>query len=368
MHSKSCIHLLVATGLLVTPIAQPAFAASKAEREEAIAVCEFQRTAFEQVRERNQEQTRGKGIGGALLGALAGVAAGAQVKNNGGGSSTAAMVIGGLAGATAGGYLGYLDAKRQITQDNRELVSLIDKDARGYATRIESMVSSIRSTGECRQSQITTWSMRLDATRKEFARREAARAELVAAAPDDKERKKIERANSKEAKADAKIMAQMDDERDLIEFAIRDDKELQDDVLKYFDIDIAGMAQAQADVEGTSTASLLGGVESYVVEVRPPAILASTAGVGGSTSSAFGSSSSAFGGSSAPAPAPAPVAVCEGDDCPQPWEAVIVKNSTTPQNGHQAAFVAKQDARAESTAATQSALARLKYVYDGAPS
>lgn len=367
MRTKVCVNLLLATSLLASPFSQPAFAASKAEKQEAIAVCEFQRTAFEQVRERNKEQTRGKGLGGALLGALAGVAAGAQVRNNGGGSSTAAMVIGGLAGATAGGYLGYLDAKRQITQDNRELVSMIDKDARGYATRIESMVSSIRSTGECRQNQITTWSMRLDATRKEFARREAARAELEAAAPDDKARKKIERSNKKEAKADAKVMEQMDDERDLIELAIRDDKELQDDVLKYFDVDIAGMAQAQAEVEGTSTASLLGGVDSYVVDVRPPAILASSGSVGGSTASAFGSTSSAFGGSSAPAPAPAMVAACEGEDCPEPWEAVIVKKDVTPQNGHQAAYVAKQDARAEASAATQSALARLKYVYDGAP-
>ncbi|MFN3606158.1 MAG: hypothetical protein ACK4SS_03025, partial [Cypionkella sp.] len=239
--------------------------------------------------------------GGALLGVLGGVAAGAQVRNDNGGSSTTAMVLGGLIGGTAGGYLGYLDAKRQITNDNRELVKLINSDAQGYATRVQAMITSIRSTGDCRQGQITTWGMRLDATRREFSAREAARAEALAAIADPKARKKTERDSAKAAAADRKILAQMDTERDLIEAAIRDDKKLQDDVLKYFDIDISGMAQAQAEVEGTSPASLRGAAEGYVVEVKPPAILASLGPGGSSTSSAFGSTGSAFGGgSSAP--------------------------------------------------------------------
>ena len=367
MSVKLCARLALSASFLASATVHPAMAASTAEKE-AIAACDLQRTPFVQVRERNREQTSGKSLGGALLGALAGVAAGSQVRNDNGGSSTTAMVIGGLAGATAGGYLGYLDAKRQIAKDNRELVSMIERDARGYATRIEAMVGSIRSTGKCRQEQITTWSLRLDATRREFSAREAARAEALAAAVDDKQRKSVKKSNDRQAKDDAKVMKQLDVERGLIETAIRDDKKLQDDVLKYFDIDIAGMAQAQAEVEGTSTASLLGGIEGYVVEVRPPAILASLGSSAGSTSSAFGTSGSAFGGAPSPVtPAPAPVSPNTAGDGPEPWEAVIVKPSTSPENGHQAAYVAKQDARAEADAATQSALARLAMVYQGAP-
>jgi hypothetical protein len=366
--------------------------------KEAIAVCEFQRTPFVQVQERNREQTRGKTIGGALIGVLGGVAAGAQVRNDAGGSSTTAMILGGLVGGTAGGYLGYLDAKRQITNDNRELVKLIDSDARGYATRVQAMIGSIRSTGDCRQNQIATWSLRLDATRAEFDAREAARAAALAAAPDAKQRKQVEKDNSRSATADRKVLAQMKEERDLIEGAIRDDKKLQDDVLKYFDIDINGMAMAQAEVEGTNPASLRGAAEAYLVEVKPPAIMASLGPGGSSTSSAFGSTGSAFGGgpiaalpaaippAAAPTPpappAPAPVAkpaAAAGKKKgaakpaappppppppPKPWEAVVVRPEIVAANGHQAALIAQRDAQAESTAATQSALARLRMVYE----
>ncbi|WP_197426372.1 hypothetical protein, partial [Erythrobacter sp. CCH5-A1] len=48
---------------------------------------------------------------------------------------------------------------------------------------------------------------------------------------------------------------------------------------------------------------------------------------------------------------------------PKPWEAVIVRPNVTPANGHQAALIAQRDAKAESDAATQSALARLQMVY-----
>ena len=358
--------LLMGATALSLCTSTPAVAATKAETE-AIEFCSSQRAAFDQVRKRNREQTRGKSLGGALLGALAGVAAGSQVRNNSGGSSTTAIVLGGLVGAAGGGVLGYLDAKRKITQDNRELVKLIDTDARGYATRVEAMVGSIRSTGQCRQDQISTWSMRLNATREEFDRREAARADALAAAVDGKQRKKIAKANKKEARADGKILKQMEVERDLIENAILADKKLQEDVLKYFDVDIAGMAEAQAQVEGTSTASLLGGTSAYVVQVVPPAILASSAGtVSGSTSSAFGSSTSAF-GSSAPAAAPAPAATVSSTDPDLPvWQATIVRPDApvAKDNGHQAAYVAQQDAKAEAKSATQTALARLKYVYE----
>ncbi|WP_197426427.1 hypothetical protein, partial [Erythrobacter sp. CCH5-A1] len=293
---------LLAASTMLLPAG--AMAQSQAPKlKDAIAVCESQRTPFVQIRDRNREQTGGKAMVGALIGALGGVAAGAQVRNSDGGSSTTAMVLGGLIGATAGGYLGYLEAKRQITSDNRELVKLINSDAQGYASRVQGMIGSIRSTAECRQGQITTWSLRLDATRREFDARESARAATLAAITDPKQRKKAEKDSSKASAADRKILAQMDVERDLIEGAIRDDKKLQDDVLKYFDIDINGMAQAQAEVEGTSPASLRGAAEAYVVEVKPPAIMASLGPGGSSTSSAFGSAGSAFGGGSSAAPA-----------------------------------------------------------------
>lgn len=361
---------------------------------EAVAVCETHRTPFVQIRDRNREQTRGKAMVGALIGVLGGVAAGAQVRNSDGSSSTTAMVLGGLIGGTAGGYLGYLEAKRQITSDNREIAKLINSDAQGYASRIQGMIGSIRSTSDCRQGQITTWSQRLEATRREFGAREAARAASLAGVSDPKERKRLERESAKASAADRKILAQLDVERDLIEGAIRDDKKLQDDVLKYFDIDINGMAQAQAEVEGTSPASLRGAAEGYVVEVKPPAILANIGPGGSSTRSAFGSSGSAFGDSSptppgtlaplsapppaaeAPPPAPAPAKgkskgkkVAEAPPPPppppppEPWQAVIVRPKVTATNGHQAALIAQRDARAESDAATQSALARLKMVY-----
>ncbi len=378
--------LLITTAMILPSAAMAQSQAPKLA--DAIGVCEAQRTPFVQIRDRNREQTRGKTIGGTLLGVLGGVAAGAQVRDDNGGSSTTAIVLGGLLGGAAGGYLGYLDAKRQITSDNRELVKLINSDAQGYATRVQAMIASIRSTGDCRQSQIATWGMRLDATRREFDAREAARAESLAAVTDPKLRKKMEKDNSKAAAADRKILALMDTERDLIEAAIRDDKKLQDDVLKYFDIDINGMAQAQAEVEGTSPASLRGAAEGYVVEVKPPAILASLGAGGSSTSSAFGSAGSAFGGGSSVAPPPAPPpppppvaqpakppakgkkgkAAPPPPPPPQPWEAVIVRPGISASNGHQAALIAQRDAEAESTAATQSALARLRMVYDTPPS
>lgn len=376
---------LMITSALMVPAAALAQQAQAPKLADAVAVCEAQRTPFVQIRDRNREQTRGKTIGGTLLGVLGGVAAGAQVRNDNGGSSTTAIVLGGLLGGAAGGYLGYLDAKRQITSDNRELVKLINSDAQGYATRVQAMIGSIRSTGDCRQGQIATWGMRLDATRREFDAREAARAEALAAVTDPKLRKKMEKDNSKAAAADRKILALMDTERDLIEAAIRDDKKLQDDVLKYFDIDITGMAQAQAEVEGTSPASLRGAAEGYVVEVRPPAILASLGPGGSSTSSAFGSAGSAFGGGSSvaapppPPPPPPPKPPAKGKKGkaaaappppppPEPWEAVIVRPGISASNGHQAALIAQRDAEAESSAATQSALARLKMVYDSPPS
>lgn len=392
--SRSAARALVILASSTMMLPSGAIAQSQAPKlKDAIAVCENQRTPFVQIRDRNREQTSGKAMIGGLLGVLGGVAAGAQVRNSDGSSSTTAMVLGGLIGGTAGGYLGYLEAKRQITSDNRELVKLINSDAQGYASRVQGMIGSIRSTADCRQGQITTWSMRLEATRREFDAREASRAAELAAITDAKQRKKQEKESGKAAAADRKILAQMDVERDLIEGAIRDDKKLQDDVLKYFDIDINGMAQAQAEVEGTSPASLRGAAEAYVVEVKPPAILASLGPGGSSTSSAFGSAGSAFGGgSAAPAgtlaplpaapqaaapPPPAPAAA-KGrgkkgakpappppppPPPPKPWEAVIVRPAVTATNGHQAALIAQRDAKAESDAATQSALARLQMVY-----
>jgi hypothetical protein len=46
---------------------------------------------------------------------------------------------------------------------------------------------------------------------------------------------------------------------------------------------------------------------------------------------------------------------------------VIVRPGISAGNGHQAALIAQRDAEAESTAATQSALARLRMVYDTPP-
>ncbi|MEI6418049.1 MAG: hypothetical protein WCO82_03170 [Sphingomonadales bacterium] len=357
------------------------------------------------MQKRYKQQISERTTKGILGGLAAGLLAGAlATKTSNSGPSTAGLVIGGLVGAATGGYIEYLAAKRQITQDNRELSRLIDADAKGYTSRIQVLADSIKATGKCRQDQISTWQQRLDATRAEFVRREAARAATVAAAADDKARKALQKTTGAEAKADGKIMAQMDVERGLIEAAINDDKKVQDDVLRFFDNDINAMAQAQAEVEGTSEASLRGPAEAYVVAVAPPAILAQASNLAGSTGSAFGSATSAFGGSAAP-PAPTPVAaalppppppapvvtqaaatakpVAPGKKGvaskpsqakavvaaapppppPQPWEATITRPDIKPANSHQAALIAQRDAGAESQAAMLSGLARLKMAY-----
>ncbi len=399
---RSILRCSTALLLLSAPIA--ASAQKPRPVDAAISACAVQRTPFVQLQQRYKKEISERTTRGVLTGLAAGLLGGALAsKTSTSGPSTAGLVIGGLVGAAAGGYIEYLAAKRQITEDNRELARLIDADARGYSSRIQVLADSIKSTGKCRQDQIATWQQRLDATRAEFARREAARAATLAAAADDKARKLLMKTTGAEAKADGKIMAQMDVERGLIEASINDDKKVQDDILRFFDNDINAMAQAQAEVEGTSQASLRGPAEAYVVAVEPPAILAQATAIGGSTASAFGSATSAFGGSAAP-PAPPPpvaalpppepvatpvavkagaankssssktppsksaptktvVAAAPAPPPPLPWEATITRPNIKPANSHQAVLIAQRDATAESQAAMLSGLARLKIAY-----
>ncbi|MBK8200575.1 MAG: hypothetical protein IPK75_19745 [Acidobacteria bacterium] len=100
-------------------------------------------------------------LGGGLVGGLA-----TQGQSND--TQTTAMIAGAVIGGFAGGIDQYLAAKRQITQDNAELVRLIDSDAAGYATRLDNVITSIQPTGDCRANQIDTWEKRLIATRTEF--------------------------------------------------------------------------------------------------------------------------------------------------------------------------------------------------------
>jgi hypothetical protein len=402
---RSILRCSTALLLLSAPIA--ASAQKPRPVDAAIGACAVQRAPFVQLQQRYKKEISERTTRGVLTGLAAGLLGGALAsKTSTSGPSTAGLVIGGLVGAAAGGYIEYLAAKRQITEDNRELARLIDADARGYSSRIQVLADSIKSTGKCRQDQIVTWQQRLDATRAEFARREAGRAATLAAAADDKARRALMKTTGAEAKADGKIMAQMDVERGLIEASINDDKKVQDDVLRFFDNDINAMAQAQAEVEGTSQASLRGPAEAYVVAVEPPAILAQASAIGGSTASAFGSATSAFGGSAAPPapsppvaalpppPAPEPVATpvaakagvankpspsktppskaapnkpvlaaVPAPPPPQPWEATITRPNIKPANSHQAVLIAQRDATAESQAAMLSGLARLKIAY-----
>jgi uncharacterized protein YcfJ len=344
--------------LAITSTAQ-----ADAKDSDAIGVCAAQRAPLEQIRKQNRDQMRMQVTKGVLVGVLGGgLVGGLATQGQSNDTQTTAMIAGAVIGGFAGGIDQYLAAKRQITQDNAELVRLIDSDAAGYATRLDNVITSIRTTGDCRANQIDTWEKRLIATRTEFANRDAARAAALQAAPDDKARKSIEKDNKKAAKSDAKVLEQLDREEAMITAALADDKELYGDILKYFDTDIMAMVQAQAQVEGTSTASLRGPAEAYAVEVIPPAILAASAPVGSSTS-AFGSTTSAFG---APAAAAKPdlsaLAAPDPEDGSAPaWMAQVVRpDPVIAGNGHQAALIAQRNAGAEVQAATQTGDARLQ--------
>jgi hypothetical protein len=284
--------------------------AQSASRD-AVQVCEAQRAPFVQIRTRNREIVQGRVFTGIAVGLLGGAVAG-RVATDGQSKDTqkTAMVAGALIGALAGGVDQYLAAKREITNDNRELARIIDGEARSYSSRIEALTTSVNSVGDCRQSQIAAYEQRLTATRAEFTTREAARASALTAVTDAREKRRLEAQTRTAARADGKILEEIERESARIQLAINDDKTLFSDVLKYFDDDILAMAEAQARVEGTSAASLRGPAEGYVVEVIPPAIMAATSGFG-STTSGFGSTSSGFASTAptalaAPAPAPPP--------------------------------------------------------------
>ena len=349
--------------------------AAQSRNVEAVAVCEAQRAPFVQIRKRNNEQLAGRTVVGILGGVVAGAGIGAAATaDQSADTQRQAMVVGAVIGAIAGGVDQYLDAKRQITQDNRELSRMIDADARGHAGRVNALIAAINATGDCRQTQISTWEQRLIATRSEFAQREQARAAALSAAPDDRARRTVERENRRAAQADGRILQQMGEEERMIRAAIADDKKLFEDVLQYFDSDIMAMAEAQARVEGTSPASLRGPAEAYTVQVIPPAILASASAFQ-SSGSGFGSSGSAFGG---PAPAPSAARVAPQPPAaappragrgaarpaaaapPPPWQAQIVRPQMRAANGHQAALIAQRDAAASASATTQSSQARLQ--------
>jgi outer membrane lipoprotein SlyB len=339
----------------IVALAPPAMGQSRSDSAAAVSVCESERQVFSDIRERNREAIRNRVIQGVAIGILGGGALGG-VATQGADSDTqrTAMIVGAVVGGIAGGVNQYIAAKQQITNDNREIARMMDADARGYAGRIQSLTGSINSTSLCRQNQIAVWEQRLIATRTEFANREAARAAALAAAPDDRTRRQLERENRRASRDDRRILDQMDEEYAMIASAIADDRELFSDVLQYFDDDIMAIALAQAQVEGTSAASLRGSAEGYTVEVVPPAILASAA----ASSSNFGSTSSAFGGS-APAQTAAP-SVDLSD--PTIYQAQIRAPAAAgaPVNGHQAALYAQRDALAVANASDQTNRARLQ--------
>jgi hypothetical protein len=334
-------------------------AAAQSRGNEAIGVCEAQRQPFVQIRERNRETIRNRVIQGVAVGLLGGaLAGGTAARGQSDGTQRTAMIVGAVIGGVAGGMNQYIEAKQQITNDNREIARMIDADARGYAGRIQSLTNAINTTSECRQNQIDIWEQRLIATRTEFSNRVSARAQALAGAVDDRARRTMERDNSRAEREDRRVLEQMDREQAMIQEALRNDRELFADVLKYFDDDIMAMAQAQAQVEGTSTASLRGSAEAYTVEVIPPAILAATGPASGSSGSAFGSGSSAF-GSAAAAPAPAAPNVDLND--PSIYRAEVRGGSgIQAANGHQEAIVAQRNATAQATAADQTNRARLQ--------
>lgn len=314
-------------GLLVSAsvVAFTAPAAAQSRGTEAVDVCASQRSPFVQLRDRNREQIVGRTVTGVLGGALAGgLLGGAVTQNRSTEDQNRAMAVGAVLGGLAGGVDQYLEAKRQITQDNRQLARLIDEDARGQAGRVGALVTAINSTGSCRQSQITTWEQRLIATRTEFVNREQARAAALAAAPDDRARRALERDQRRAAREDRNVLEQMGREEAQIRAAIENDGKLFADVLQFFDSDIMAMAEAQSRVEGTSPASLRGPAEAYTVQVIPPAILAAQTGFS-SGASAFGSSGSAFGGR----PAAPPVAVAPPPPPPPPAAPPVYIQSST---------------------------------------
>lgn len=291
-----------------TAFAVPTAVTAQSRSEDAIAVCATQRAPFVTMRSRNREEIVGRTVTGVLGGALAGGLLGsAATQNQSSKAQRNATAVGAVLGGLAGGIDQYLDAKRQIAKDNRELMRMIDDDARSQAGKVGSLISSINATGTCRQNQVNAWEQRLIATRTEFVQREKARAAALAAAPDERTKRNVEKENRRLAKEDGRVLELMGREEAQIKGAIEDDAKLFADVLQFFDNDIMAMAEAQSRVQGTSTASLHGPAEAYTVQVIPPAILAAqstfTSGQSAFGQSAFGSSSSAFASSSAPASA-----------------------------------------------------------------
>jgi outer membrane lipoprotein SlyB len=297
-HILALILCATATGFTV-----PNVAMAQSRSEDAVAVCATQRAPFVTMRSRNREEIVGRTVTGVLGGALAGGLLGsAATQNQSSKAQRNATAVGAVLGGLAGGIDQYLDAKRQIAKDNRELMRMIDDDARSQAGKVGSLISSINATGTCRQNQVNAWEQRLIATRTEFVQRERARAAALAAAPDDKAKRNVEKENRRLAKEDGRVLELMGREEAQIKGAIEDDAKLFADVLQYFDSDIMAMAEAQSRVQGTSTASLRGPAEAYTVQVIPPAILAAQSSFT-SGQSAFGSTGSAFGSSAQPAPA-----------------------------------------------------------------
>jgi hypothetical protein len=231
------------------------------------------------------------------------------------------------------------------------VVALINNDARGQASRISSLTSSITAVGQCRQSQVATWEQRLTSTRTAYVEAEADRAAALAAAADAGARRRLEGQQRRERREDQAALRLMTTEQTALNSAIRDDEKLFDDVLKHFDTDLRAMAEAQARVQGTSVASIRGPAETYAVEVLPPAILA------GQLAAAAPSTGSDSAIRRRNAPPVAPVA----PQMTEEWESRIRRGTPapTPTNGHMEAQIASVDARAQAQAQSLSSLGRL---------
>lgn len=350
--------------VLQASVPSVATAQTRSQTDAAIAVCAAQREPIVKLRDRYRQTINEAMLRGAAIGALAGAGLGAAVTsgNKDGKGQGKAAIIGAVLGGIAGGVDQYIAAKRQITEDNRQIARMIDADARSYVGNVTAIATAINAVGKCRERQIETWEQRLVATRTEAVKRQEARNARLTAAVDPATRKTIERENKKEAEGDAKILKSMGTESAATQAAINDDKKLFDEILKFFDQDIMKMAEAQAMVEATSTASIRGSADAYVAEVIPPALMANTGNLG-SSQSAFGNSGSAF-GSSAPAPAPTQTAALPPADANgvPPWRAQVrTSGSINPKNGHQQVLMAQRDASAAASAVTQTSTARLQY-------
>jgi len=144
---RFCLSLAAAATLAVGVAPAPAVAAKKSDFADR---CEELRKPFSKI----QNYRKNQALKGALIGGLAGLATGVAVnsgKNNKG--SVLPYVI---AGAAAGGVIGYVAAKAQQSRNREEVQRAIAADFSGEVGNYDPLADKIVDLGNCRREQIYT--------------------------------------------------------------------------------------------------------------------------------------------------------------------------------------------------------------------